>query len=72
MMLVVEEGRKQVPGRGKRELAEQQNGDKQMAEDPDRQKGFLEGNIGCNMLRRKSLFTTRYTTKQSQCLCKDN
>lgn len=64
MMLVVEEGRKQDPARGKRGLAEQQNGHKQMAEDPDRLKGFLEGNIGCNMLR-KFLFTTKYTTKQS-------
>lgn len=36
----------------------------QMAEDPGREKGFLEENTGCNMLR-KFLFTTKYTTKQS-------
>lgn len=63
-MIVVEEGRKQDPARGKRELAEQLNGDTQMAEGPDRQKGFLEGNIGCSMLR-KFLFTTKSATKQS-------
>lgn len=57
----------------KKELAEQYNGNKQMAEDLERQEGFLEKNIRCNMLRRKSLsFITKYVTKQTQDLCIDN
>lgn len=59
-MVVAEEDRKQVPAGKKRELAEEQNRDKQMAEDLERQEGLLEKNIGCNILRRKSLFLIHY------------
>lgn len=72
-MLVAEEDRKQVPADEKRELAEQYNSNKQMAEDLDRQERFLEKNIGCSMLRRKSLsLITKHVTKQTQDLCTDN
>ena len=59
-MAVAEEDRKQVPAGKKMELAEEQNTDKQMAEDLERQEGLLEKHIGCNILRRKSLFLIHY------------